>query len=205
MRTKGKLTTWNDEKAFGYITPNTGGKPVFVHITAFGNRNRRPELNQLVTYALYTDKQGRPCAINATLAGDRLSSTPEKTTGLLSIIAANFFLVIIGVSVLAAKLPPVVLGLYLVISLVTFIVYALDKSAARKGAWRTQESTMHILSLAGDWPGALVAQQKLRHKTRKTSFRFVFWITVVLNCGVLAWLFSPAGNHMLKTKLARIA
>jgi len=48
MRTKGKITSWNDEKGFGFITPNSGGKRVFVHIKAFGNRNRRPEVNQTV-------------------------------------------------------------------------------------------------------------------------------------------------------------
>ena len=62
MRTKGKITSWNDEKGFGFITPNTGGKRVFLHIKAFGNRNRRPEVNQVVTFALSTDKQGPPCA-----------------------------------------------------------------------------------------------------------------------------------------------
>jgi len=84
MRSKGKITSWNDEKGFGFITPSSGGNRIFVHIKAF------------------------------------------------------------------------------------------SKSAARKGAWRTQESTLHLLSLVGGWPGALVAQQKLRHKSKKQSFRFVF-------------------------------
>jgi cold shock CspA family protein len=46
MRTKGKMTRWNDEKGFGFVTPRSGGKQVFVHITAFSNRKRRPELNE---------------------------------------------------------------------------------------------------------------------------------------------------------------
>ena len=78
-------------------------------------------------------------------------------------------------------------------------MYAVDKSAARKGAWRTQESTLHLLSLAGGWPGALVAQQKLRHKSRKQSFRFVFWVTVLLNCGAFVWLFTPTGASALQS------
>ncbi|MCI0504798.1 MAG: cold shock domain-containing protein, partial [Gammaproteobacteria bacterium] len=86
MRSKGKITTWNDEKRFGYITPASGDKPIFVHISAFSNRNRRPELNQRVTYAATTDKQGRPCAINVTLAGDRLSQMPKLTTGSLPVM-----------------------------------------------------------------------------------------------------------------------
>ena len=44
--------------------------------------------------------------------------------------------------------------------------------------------TLHGLSLIGGWPGALIAQQVLRHKSRKEEFRFVFWLTVVINVGV---------------------
>ena len=204
MRTKGAITTWNDDKGFGFITPGTGGKRVFVHIKAFGNRSRRPEVNQLVTYALSSDGKGRPCAIKATLAGDRLPERVKRSNDSPLVIVAIFFLVIVGVAVLTSKIPPLVLGLYMAASLVTFIMYAVDKSAARKGAWRTQESTLHLLSLAGGWPGALVAQQKLRHKSKKQSFRSVFWLTVLLNCGIFVWLLTPTSADTLRTLIASI-
>lgn len=86
-----------------------------------------------------------------------------------------------------ARLPWVYLGL----SLLTFLVYAADKSAARQGARRIPESTLHLLSLCGGWPGALVAQQLLRHKSSKQPFRAVFWVTVVLNVLAFIWLSSP--------------
>jgi cold shock CspA family protein len=60
MRAKGKITSWNDEKRFGFITPLGGGKRVFVHVSAFGNADRRPETGQVVTYAISSDKRGRP-------------------------------------------------------------------------------------------------------------------------------------------------
>ena len=202
MRTKGKLTIWNDEKGFGFITPGTGGKQVFIHIKAFGNRNRRPEINQLVTYALSIDKQGRPCAIKATLAGDRLPEKTKRKNGSLSIIGATIFLVIVGASALTSKIPSFFLALYMAVSTLTFIIYAVDKSAAAKGAWRTQESTLHLLALAGGWPGALIAQEKLRHKSKKQSFRSVFLVTVLLNCGVFIWLFTPTGSTTLKSLIA---
>lgn len=204
MRTKGTITTWNDERGFGFITPSTGGKQVFVHIKSFGNRNRRPVINQVVTYALSSDGKGRPCAINATLAADRLPGKVRRSNDSLSIIVAAFFFSIVGVSVLTAKIPPLVLVLYVITSLLTFIMYAVDKSAAQKGAWRTQESTLHLLSLAGGWPGALVAQQKLRHKSKKQSFRSVFWLTVLLNCGAFIWLLTPTGADTLRALIARV-
>jgi uncharacterized membrane protein YsdA (DUF1294 family) len=80
----------------------------------------------------------------------------------------------------------------------TYAAYALDKSAAKKGAWRTQESTLHLLALAGGWPGALIAQQTLRHKSKKKSFRIVFWVTAALNLAGFVWLFSPSGAGLLR-------
>ena len=205
MRIKGKVTSWNDEKGFGFVEPCSGGKKVFIHIKALSNRGRRPEIGRLVTYTLSTDKQGRPCAVKATLAGDRLPQKTKPQSSSLSVIVAAIFLVIVGISVLTAKIPPLILALYFVASLLTFFMYAVDKSAAQKGAWRTKESTLHMLSLVGGWPGALVAQQKLRHKSKKQSFRLVFWVTVWLNCGALAWLFTPTGASAAKSLIATLA
>lgn len=81
-----------------------------------------------------------------------------------------------------------VLVVYAVLSLVSFAMYGRDKAAARKGMRRTPEMTLHLVSVAGGWPGALVAQRLFRHKTVKQPFRTVFWCTVAVNCLVLAWL-----------------
>jgi uncharacterized membrane protein YsdA (DUF1294 family)/cold shock CspA family protein len=204
-RSKGKIKSWNDEKGFGFITPLTGGKQIFVHINAFSNRKRRPAINQVVTYSLSTDKQGRTCATRATLAGDHLPNITNQKNGSWSIIIAVLFVSFVGVTIFTAKTPPLVFAVYLVASLITFLVYASDKSAARKSSWRTPESTLHLLSLAGGWPGALVAQQKLRHKSRKQPFRAVFWMTVLINCGALFWSLTPEGSAVLQSLIASLA
>lgn len=87
--------------------------------------------------------------------------------------------------------------LYISASALTFLVYLVDKSAARNRRWRIPEKTLHVLGLAGGWPGALIAQQMLRHKTSKPSFQMIFWVTVVVNCSALAWLLSPSGSKLL--------
>ena len=202
MRAKGKITSWNDEKGFGFIMPLVGGKRIFVHISAFRNRNRRPEINQVVTYAVSSDTQGRPCAVQATLAGDRLSQDKKRTNGLLPVIGAANFLFLVFMAVLTSKAPTTILTIYMVVSLVTYVVYAMDKSAAKKGDWRTQENTLHLLSLLGGWPGAVVAQRRLRHKSKKESFRAIFWMTVFLNCGLFAWLLTPIGAATLQSLMA---
>ncbi len=205
MRRKGRIKSWNDEKGYGFIEPNSGGQRVFVHINAFGDRSRRPEVNQMVTFALSTDNQGRVCAAKATLAGDRLQGEKHPKTAGSSIYGALIFLIFVGISVAISKVPPLILGVYILASLVTFAAYAHDKSAAKRGGWRTEENNLHLLSLIGGWPGALIAQQKLRHKSRKQSFRTVFWITVMLNCTAFGWLFTPTGAAALESLLANVA
>lgn len=88
-------------------------------------------------------------------------------------------------------------GAYVVVSVITFAAYAADKAAAQQRGWRTPESTLHLLALVGGWPGALLAQQRLRHKSSKPSFRSTFWVTVVLNVGALVFLASPMGRGLL--------
>jgi uncharacterized membrane protein YsdA (DUF1294 family)/cold shock CspA family protein len=201
MRDKGKLVSWNDEKGFGFIAPFSGATQVFIHVKAFSNRNRRPEINDVVTYTLSSDKQGRPRAINATLAGTKPPTRTERRSGAAGMLIAAMFLGAVGASVLLANLQPAIFVLYLAASLVTFVAYAIDKSAAQKGRWRTSEATLHVLALAGGWPGALVAQTVLRHKSRKQPFRSVFWATVLLNCAALAWLLTPDGRSTVATLL----
>ena len=74
------------------------------------------------------------------------------------------------------------------LNLATYIAYARDKTAARQGRRRTPESTLLALGLLGGWPAALLAQQRLRHKTAKSSFQRKFWLTVVVNLAPLAYL-----------------
>ena len=67
---------------------------------------------------------------------------------------------------------------YVVASVLAFGLYWYDKQQARAGQWRTPEKVLHGVELLGGWPGALVAQQMFRHKTRKLSYQVVFWLIV---------------------------
>lgn len=204
MRYQGRITTWKDDKGFGFITPNGGGEQIFVHINSFSSRQRRPEGNELVTYELTVDGKGRSQAKTVAFVGRR--PTPPKAPGrsnLPPIFAVCFLVFLVG-AVAAGRLPSTVLVLYTIASIVAFFVYAFDKSAALRNQWRTQESTLHLFALLGGWPGALGAQRLLRHKSAKASFQATFWVTVVLNCGALGWLLSPSGTKTLNSLLGTV-
>ncbi len=201
MRYKGKITDWKNEKCFGFICPDEGGKAVFVHISSFADRQAPPMVNQPVSYELKADEKGRMQAIKVMYSTGHGApkSSPRRTMFLLMLPA--FFVVFLVLMVLMNKLPFLVLAVYLATSLAAFFAYWIDKSAAVKGRWRTRESTLHVFGLMGGWPGALMAQQILRHKSKKQSFQMVFWITVAVNCGFLVWFFSDSGSSVLRSIL----
>jgi uncharacterized membrane protein YsdA (DUF1294 family) len=64
------------------------------------------------------------------------------------------------------------------LSALAFTLYAVDKRRAETRRWRVPESTLHLVALAGGWPGAFLAQRQIRHKNAKASFQFVFWLIV---------------------------
>jgi uncharacterized membrane protein YsdA (DUF1294 family) len=79
-------------------------------------------------------------------------------------------------------------GLHLVfITLITFSAYGFDKRAARNGAWRIPEKTLHSFELIGGTLGAFIAQKTFRHKTRKSSFQLIFWLVFLLQVSGLAF------------------
>lgn len=73
-------------------------------------------------------------------------------------------------------------------SLMAYLFYYLDKRAAMSDRRRVPEITLHLFALLGGWPGALLAQRHFRHKTRKVSFRWRFWLTLLMHAGAVAWL-----------------
>jgi uncharacterized membrane protein YsdA (DUF1294 family) len=74
--------------------------------------------------------------------------------------------------------------------LITFASYGADKAQAAVQGRRVPEQALHVMSLLGGWPGALLAQQHFRHKTRKARFQALFWGTVLAHVVVLAWYLS---------------
>lgn len=82
-------------------------------------------------------------------------------------------------------LPLGVLAALVAVNLATLWFYGADKHAARTGSWRVSENRLHLFSLLGGWPAAWLAQQNMRHKSSKASFRRLYWGTIVLHCAAL--------------------
>lgn len=190
----GLVTEWNDERGFGFVTPDTGGERLFLHIKAVQPGQRRPARGHRVTCRAVRDDKGKWSAEEVRLD---LPLSARLTALSPAVVFTGLFLLALAGLILAGRLPLWLGAFYLLASLTTFAAYAIDKSAARNNRWRTQESTLHLLGLACGWPGALAAQRLLRHKSVKREFLNVYWVTVALNCLACAALLSESGQALL--------
>ena len=83
-----------------------------------------------------------------------------------------------------------VLAVYLVMSGITLLMFWIDKRAAMKGRWRVPESTLHLLEFLCGFPGALLGQRWLRHKSYKRSYRMVLWLIIGMHAAFWTWWLS---------------
>ena len=201
MRFEGTIKSWNDERGFGFIEPAKGGQEVFVHIKAFPRSFGRPQVNQRISFEVEFGPQGKKRARNVEPAlqvrpGVRARHDSPAQWGVATLFAIPAFLVLYLLVSVLWRPPHWFAAAYLGFSLLTFLAYALDKASAVDGSRRVAERTLHTLALAGGWPGALLAQQFLRHKSIKAGFRSVFWGTVAVNVLVFLVLCSPAASPL---------
>lgn len=196
MRLKGTLKSWNDSRGFGFIEPVYGGQEIFVHIKSFEGSAGRPQVGQALSFEVEVGPQGKKRARRVKpVPARRVVKPPRQESpaqwGTASWFAIPAFFIVYAVVAASWTVPNWVGGLYLAASALSLAVYAIDKAAARAGRWRVAESTLILLGLAGGWPGAVVAQQVLRHKSNKASFRAAFWGSVLLNVAGFITLCSP--------------
>ncbi|MEJ8859454.1 cold shock and DUF1294 domain-containing protein [Variovorax robiniae] len=211
MKRQGTLIRWEKDRGFGFIRSPDIPADVFVHLRDFADRGAAPQVGMKLSFEeIHVGGKGpRAMAVRAASATQqaerrRASEAPRRKTdpsngrareaaqtssSLPVALLLAIYVALLGYGVWTARLPPIALGVLLVISLLTFFVYGFDKGAAEAGRWRTAESTLHMLSLAGGWPGAWFAQRVFRHKIRKPEFMAVYWTTVLGHFAVVgAWV-----------------
>ena len=196
----GKLIEWHDGRGFGFIAPiDTPTERVFLHIREYRLMGRRPEVGEVLRYVPHRQPDGRWRAVKVARAVStehrQLRSNAEQarhmkspTTWLPPLLVAAFAVLLARAAWSGALPTPVAAGLALV-NVITLAAYWNDKRAAANNWQRTRESTLHSLELLGGWPAAWLAQQMLRHKSRKPTFRWTYLVVALVNFAAVAgWL-----------------
>lgn len=186
MRFAGHVKSWNTERGFGFIEPVGGGQEIFLHVCAVPTQFRPPKIGQHFTFEVELNHDGKKRASNIGVAAVPRKGRAKKpespaSWSVASALAIPCFIAVYIALSLTRGVSIWVAAAYALLSILCLLAYAFDKSAAVAGCWRSSEQSLLLLGLAGGWPGGLVAQQLLRHKSSKASFRRAFWGTVVLN------------------------
>lgn len=169
----GRIVEWNEARGYGFLEAN--GKRAFLHINEFAERHKRPAVGDSIQFELGTDAKGRSCAKRAVHVRDGGRFTYAHLLVLVGLLALPA-----AASQRLPVHPALFWGYVVILTVFTYAMYAHDKQLARARAWRLPEAALHLFELLGGWPGAFIAQRRLRHKSAKTSFKFVFWLIVVL-------------------------
>jgi uncharacterized membrane protein YsdA (DUF1294 family)/cold shock CspA family protein len=207
IRFDGTLKSWNDERGLGLLAADQGGQDIVVQMEALTRVAPRPTIGQRFSFEIQPalggvkrahnvaamPSMGRQAARRRHHQRQWLSRQPAEV-GLNALLAIPAFAVALLGAAVFWHLPLWMAGSYALLSLAAFVAYAADKSAAAHGGDRSPEIWLLLLGLVGGWPGALLAQQLLRHKTRKASFQALFWLTVLINVAAFAVLASPLGQ-----------
>ena len=104
----------------------------------------------------------------------------------IPIVSVVLFAIALIIMVIFNKIMGVEIVFYTALSILTFVAFGVDKYKAKYNKLRVPESTLHIYSLFGGWPGALVGQRLFRHKTLKQPFKKRLHISIFLNLMCLA-------------------
>ncbi|GGF62716.1 DUF1294 domain-containing protein [Alteromonas lipolytica] len=140
-------------------------------------------------------------AVNASAGSQNQSSNKKskrpKSWRSLGLYLTSLFILVLIVAVLLERLSLLALYAYGSLSLLTFMVYAWDKAAAKRERRRIPEKYLQILALAGGWPGAALAQRIVRHKSSKRPFQILFWLMTALNCGLLGFWIYLTGQGLV--------
>lgn len=75
-----------------------------------------------------------------------------------------------------------------VLSVVTLVVYAVDKRRAKRKGPRVRERTLHLMSWMGGAPGGWCGRHWLRHKTLKPGFAVRLFGATVVHVGIAGGL-----------------
>jgi len=188
MRYKGHIKTWDNKKGFGFIKPADGGSTVFVHISGIKNRKAPLQIDEEVSYTLTKDPEGRFLAENVLRYIDKTPSISNiRIITIACLITLTFYSLFIFTKIPIEKFISI-LVVYFILSIITFKTYKFDKLSAIDNQRRVPEKNLHLLSIIGGWPGAMLAQEILRHKSKKQPFKSLFWLGVVINFGLLAYV-----------------
>ena len=188
---QGEIVQFDPAKGFGFVKVAGQKDDIFIHQSDVDN-GVRLQTGMRVEFDVRTTPKG-PRAANIKASGVAAPTQPARRSNanpymLYSIVAVAIVAVIGGALFL-------LFGWYwlldylIAINIAAFVLYGYDKNAAQNSRLRVPERVLHGVELFGGTPGAFIAQRVFHHKTRKVSYRIVFWLIFAIQAAAVIWWF----------------
>jgi uncharacterized membrane protein YsdA (DUF1294 family) len=76
-----------------------------------------------------------------------------------------------------------------IINLCAFVAFGIDKLKARRGAWRTPESTLLLLAAIGGSFGSFLGMKVWRHKTQHKKFTILVPLLIAIHIAIISYFY----------------
>lgn len=178
---QGVIIHYDSTRGFGFIKMRDQKENIFFHVSDVDQKEKVAIGREVSFNRIETPKGSQAVRIQT----GRLQKSP-----LFNFLSIAFLLTAGDTLLFAIQFDLSWLLSYLIaINISTLLLYGYDKLIAGTNSLRVPESVLHIVTIAGGTPAAMVGQKYLRHKTLKESFqlRFLFIICMQI-IAIFAWI-----------------
>ena len=84
----------------------------------------------------------------------------------------------------------IITGYLIIVNIVSFILYGIDKYKAKGGKWRISEATLLMMAVIGGSIGAWVGMRLWHHKTMHKKFKYGIPIIIILQVVLAVYLLT---------------
>ena len=173
----GSIASWNEETEVGTIKINNSDEEVFFHASELKGFISERFIGRSVLFQVGLSKNGTRSAVNISVIRNPIARRIKFNIYSSLLLLAPCLVVVLGL--LREFYIPIVF--YVIATPLTYFAYKTDRSRAKKGTRRIPEFVLHLLELLGGWYGGFYAQKKLYHKTRKKTYKNIFWLIVIIH------------------------
>ncbi len=188
---QGAIVQFDPAKGFGFVKVAGQQEDIFIHQSDVDN-GVRLQTGMQVEFDVRTTPKG-PRAANVKASGMAAPSQPARRSSanpyMLYTIVAVAIVAVIGGALFLLFGWYWLLDYLIAINIAAFALYGYDKNAAQNKRLRVPERVLHGVELFGGTPGAFIAQRVFHHKTRKVSYRIVFWLIFAIQAAAVIWWF----------------
>ncbi len=192
---RAKIVSWHQSDGFGFARLVESDEKVLVNRTVLPDPTNPPPVGEIIRLNLIDGPDGKPVATGAHW---KLPKEKQTLASLLGVTFVSGMFLVASLGYVHIAIPVA----YVLVSFVTYWLYAGAKVAYIQGRQGTAESRLHMLESLGGWPGAAMSMQKFRYRLHEDDHQASLASCILVNFLLLAvviWAMTPEGAEIVRT------